>query len=349
MFKKHAARKSSKNPIFILFRLILSLSMFTLLLFGSYSAYKHFSGLDPLKLNPEAVLKQLMGAKTPTQFLTALSSLKIDTSFLGKGGLKTNTNNVSQNNIPQIFQPAPDAKPVFKFMIIADSHTDNLNLKKAITQAKASFSDIAFIIGLGDYTNVGTEDEFKKAKSELDLSSLRYFLVPGDHDQWDCRNRNLPSNCNFKPTFGPTYQTFTFDNFRMILLNNADNYIGMDEEQLKWLSEQLELVKSEGNKGTFVFLHEPLYHPSSDHYMGRVTPDLKLQAKTLTYQLKAGNVKKIFAGDIHYFSEYEEPETKLSMVTIGAITSERNPQAPRFSIVSVYDDGSSKVEDIDIK
>ncbi len=135
----------------------------------------------------------------------------------------------------------------------------------------------------------------------------------------------------------------------MILLNNSDNYLGMEEEQVRWLSEQLEAAKNEGSKGTYIFLHEPLFHPSSDHFMGRVTPQLKLQAKTLTYELKAANVKKIFSGDIHYFSSYEEPETKLPMLTIGSLSTERNPQTPRFAIVSVYEDGLTKVEDIELR
>ncbi|MBI2599986.1 hypothetical protein HYW43_03645 [Candidatus Daviesbacteria bacterium] len=83
--------------------------------------------------------------------------------------------------------------------------------------------------------------------------------------------------------------------------------------------------------------------------MGSVENKLKLQAKSLIFQFKAAGVLKIFAGDIHYFSEYEEPETKLSMVTVGAVGIERNPQSPRFAVVTVMADGSTKVEDAEIK
>ena len=83
--------------------------------------------------------------------------------------------------------------------------------------------------------------------------------------------------------------------------------------------------------------------------MGWVEKDLKMQAGSLIFQLKDAGVLKVFAGDIHFFSEYSEPKTGLSMITIGAVTIERNPQAPRFGVVSVFDDGSTKVEDIDIR
>ena len=82
--------------------------------------------------------------------------------------------------------------------------------------------------------------------------------------------------------------------------------------------------------------------------MGRVEKDLKEQAQSLIYQLKSANVKKVFSGDIHYFSEYEEPVTKLPMTTIGALVAERNPLLPRYAIGYVFEDGSLKVEDVEI-
>lgn len=347
MFRKHNSRRS--NPLFIAFRLILSLSMFLALLAGLYSAYKHFSGLDPLKLDPKAILTEVLAGKIPQQLITVLSSNKLTQDISNQINQKTSSQSkkISTRENLQYENQAVSSKPLFKFLALADSHNDNINLKKAITYAKEKYPDLAFIIGLGDYTDVGTIDELKKAKVELDSSGLRYFVVPGDHDFWDSRNRGLPPNSNFREVFGPSYQSFTFEDFRLILLNNSDNYLGMDEEQLRWL--QIELEKGQESKGIYVFLHEPLYHPSSDHFMGRVTGELKQQAKSLIYQLKEAGVKKVFSGDIHYFSEYEEGETKLSMVTIGAVTTERNPQTPRFAVVWVFENGEIKVEDVEIK
>lgn len=326
MFKKHQGRRST-NILFVIFRMILSLTMFALLLGGIYSAYKHFSGLDPLKLDPKALLTNLIKAKNPEQVLGILSSFKVS---------------------PPTAEPQTSDKSVFKFLILSDSHSDNENLRKAITLAKQRYPDIQFIIGLGDYTEVGTLDELRSAKVELDLSGLRYFLLVGDHDLWDARDKQTDPVINFKQVFGLTYQAFTFNNFKFILLYNSDNYIGIDSEQMKWLEGELEKAKQEKSE-ILVFVHEPLYHPSSDHVMGRVEKDLKQQAERIIFKFKDYSVKKIFAGDIHYFSEYNEPKTNLAMATIGAVTIERNPQAPRFAIVWVFDDGSIKVEDIEIK
>lgn len=329
MFRRHYRRRST-NILFVIFRLGLSVVMFTVLLAGIYSAYKHFSGLDPLKLDPQAAFNQVLGL-LPVGRQVLSRQFRLPVSQPG------------QPNQEQTGSPAL----LFRFLLIADSHNDNANLKKAINQAKAKYPDLKFIIGLGDYSDVGTIDELSSAKAVFDSSSLRYFLIPGDHDLWDCRNRSLPPTSCFQEVFGPTYQSFAFDNFKFLLLDNSDNYKGFDTEQLEWITQELEKAKEEGTKGVLVFVHTPLYHPSSDHVMGWVEKKLKLQAEQMLFQLKdTGITKKVFAGDIHYFSQTSEPKTALPMVTIGAVTPERNPQAPRFGVVSVFEDGSTAVEDV---
>lgn len=338
--RKHKSRSS--NPLFVIFRLILSLIMFTLLLIGGYSAYKHFSGLDPLKIDPGSIVKNFLEAKTPQEFTAILSTIKINNPLKGNENQSSDSGNTKNG-----LNPLEDS--IFKFMIFADSHNDNENLKKVISQVKSKYSDVAFIIGLGDYTDVGTVEELKNAKSVLDSSGLRYFLIAGDHDLWDSRDKGQNPNTNFSKVFGPVYQSFNYNNFKFLLLDNSDNYIGILSEQQTWITEQLSISKNEGLQGVLAFIHEPLYHPSSDHYMGRVEAQLKKQAESLIYELKSAGVKKVFSADIHYFSQYEEPVTKLSMMTVGAVVAERNPQLPRFGIVFVYKDGSTKIEDVEVK
>lgn len=344
MFGRH--KKRHTNTVFVIFRLFLSLVIFGVLIGGMYSAYKHFSGLDPVKLNPQSLISQLVSSNNLDKFLpsfiTTLIAKNSQQDILGQ--LQTQPHIVSQS------QPSPvpqKPKVIFSFMLMADSHSDNVNLAKALKQAQDR-GNLKFIIGLGDYTEVGTLDELKQAKLELDKAGLIYFLVPGDHDLWDSRNRSLSPNENFRQIFGPSYQSFTESTFRLILIYNSDNYRGLDDGQLGWLESELNSASANGEH-ILVFLHEPLFHPSSDHVMGRVEPALKDQAKNLISKLVQYKVKKVFAGDTHYFSEYLEPETKLEMLTVGAITSLRNPQLPRFAIVSAYEDGSTTIEDIEIR
>ncbi|MBI2338358.1 metallophosphoesterase, partial [Candidatus Daviesbacteria bacterium] len=321
----------------VIFRLVLSMVMFVALIGGIYSAYKHFSGLDPLKLDPQAVFGELLAGKIP-QEAKSLSD-QISQKVLGQQNVKEITSGDSKKETnPDAGKENPvkdgsGANLVFKFLLIADSHSDNNDLGKAINQAKEKYPDLKFIIGLGDYTEVGTVEELKNAKKEFDSSSLRYFLIPGDHDLWDCRNRKLAPVACFEEVFGPSYQTFTVENFKFLLLDNSDDYKGIEGGQSNWIERELLKAKEESAKGIFVFVHEPLYHPSSDHIMGKLEKGLKQQARDLMFQLKSAGVKKVFAGDAHFFSEYSEAVTGLPMVTVGAVTIERNPQVPRFAVV----------------
>lgn len=359
MFKKPEYKRSTNIP-FVIFRLLLSIVMFVVLLVGIYSAYKHFTGMDPLKLDFIGTLNRLVAARTPKQLTDALSSFKIDLSQFNLkpktpnkpsdqidpgSGLEIASNNQNLNSDVN----AATANILFRFLLIADSHNDNDNLDKAIKQATSAYPDLKFIIGLGDYTEVGTIEELKNTKAVLDSFALRYFLVPGDHDLWDCRNRNLVAVDCFKEVFGLPYQTFTYDDFKFLLIDNSDNYQGLDSNQLEWIAKELDKAKLEGVKGIIVLMHEPLYHPSSEHVMGSEEKKLKPQANELIFQLKEAGVNKIFAGHTHYFSEYIEPKTQEVMVTIGSASTERNPQVPRFAVVSVFDNGFAKAEDIEIK
>lgn len=345
MFKKHY-QKRSPNILFVIFRLILSLVMFAALLGGIYAAYKHFSGLDPLKLDPQAVLSEILAGKMPKE----LSNLpdQFNKKVLGqKKNTEISLEDSSKEDKPKEVETNSDA--VFKFLLVSDSHNDNDGLAKAISQAVKNYPDLKFIIGLGDYTDTGTIEELKNAKKVFDSSALRYFLIPGDHDLWDCRNRGVaPVSC-FKEVFGPDYQAFTFEGFNFLLLDNSDNYTGFSKEQSEWIAQELEKTKQEKPKGIFAFMHEPLYHPSSDHVMGWVEKSLKPQAGGLIFQLKDAGVAKAFAGDIHYFSDYAEPKTDMPMITVGSSGIQRNPQVPRFAVVTIFEDGSSKVEDIEIR
>lgn len=340
MFGKHKRRSS--NPIFVLFRLFLSLAIFATLVWGIFSAYKHFTGVDPLKVSPTSLLDNVMSLISQQKLLAILSKSNTSKSPQPEEYKLSNTDFKKEPT-----KPIKNAKFVFSFALFADSHNDNKDLKKALDQIKKNYSDIKFIIGLGDYTDIGTMDELKAAKEVLDSSGFRYFVTTGDHDLWDSRDKSFFPTHHFENVFGPAYQSFTQDNFKFIILYNSDNYLGLGETQKKWLTDQLSASKD--NLGVFVFLHEPLFHPSSDHFMGRVTENLKAEAQALIKQLTEAKVKKVFAGDIHYFSEYEEPQSKLQMVTVGAVTLERNLQNPRFAVVSVFDDGSTKVEDVEIK
>ena len=338
MFGRYSKKKSTFLP-FAIFRLLLSLVILAILLVGIYTAYKQFSGFDPAAADPKAVIASFLASGN---FDSLLKLLPFD---LKKEQVVYESKPLELPKEEKINPPQPKkAKLDFTFALIADVHNDNALLKKALQQIK----DVSFIIGLGDYTDVGTAAELQEAKKILDESKVRYFVIAGDHDLWDSRDKQKEPTFNFKQVFGSRWQSFQHQNVAFLLLDNSDNYQGFGEAQINWLSQELEKLKTGDTRLILAFVHEPLTHPSSDHIMGRVEPALKDQAKKVAKILQSGGVKKVFAGDIHFFSQHNDPETSLAMVTVGAVTTQRNPQLPRFALVKVFDDGSLEVEDVEV-
>ncbi len=335
MFRRHYQKKRTFLP-FVVFRLLLSLIIFAILAGGIYTAYKQFSGVDPKGVDIKTLVTGIINTRN---FEPLLKIFSVDVK---------QTQSIIPQNSPKQDSPKKNVNPVFTFALISDSHNENNYLKQTLVKAKTR--NVKFVIGLGDYTEVGTIKELQDAKKEFDETGLRYFVTVGDHDLWDSRDKQKPSLENFQQVFGPSFQAFSFEGVKFLILDNSDNYSGLSEDQFKWLNFELDKTKKDKDlKLILSFLHEPLFHPSSAHTMGWVSSNLKDQAKKLTEILKVGGVKEVFSGDIHYFTRYNDPISGLNMTTIGAVASQRNTQMPRFAIVTINDDYSYNVEDIEIK
>lgn len=347
MFKRHY-QKRSHNILFVIFRTILSMIIFAVLILGAYSAYKQFSGLNPLKLDLKTLALNFVSHHVEQLdyfgLATKLLSVGLKQSQPAKEPGQVSGEQTSTTATPE---PVKNPPVSFKFALFADSHNENYNLKKAINQVKLD-PNVSLIIGLGDYTETGTLSELEKVKQVFDEAKIRYFVTAGDHDLWDSRDKGKLPTENFVKIFGLPYKSFTYQNARFILLYNSDNYFGLGQEQKDWLKNELQRIQGE-DKSIFVMLHEPLYHPSSDRAMGKVTVSLSKEAKELIGILKNAGVKEVFAGDTHFFLRYADPDPGLPMTAVGALASAKNAQNPRFLVVTVYEDGSYKVDDTEVK
>lgn len=332
---------SRSNPILGLFRLLLSLIIMAILAVGLLQAYKAFSGYDPTQMSPKATLKSLLTSQGAYEFAISLltfnpgNSLNKAKQALHPGGVDTNQGSVSSSPLQ------------YRFAIIADSHKDYSSLAKALKQSKDEGAK--FVIGIGDLSDVGTMEELKQTKEQFDLSGLPYYISPGDHDLWDSRDKTNDALTNFREVFGSPYQSFSYNGQRFIMIDNSDNYIGIDELQLQWIEDQLKQLDTTPKKTTFVVSDIPLFHPSSDHVMGKTTEKLKSQAEHLLLIFKKAGVDQIFAADTHFFSEFVEPKNDLKITTVGAVTTDKNPQTPRFVLVDIFEDGSYNIESAEVK
>lgn len=345
-FKGHGDGHRKKSPIANLGRIIISLLVFAVLAIGLLKAYQSFAGIDPLKVDPKAILRSLITSEETYNLIIGMLELSPDKSLERTKALITNQP-LPKDEVGSDTTFKPNAPLSYRFAVIADSHKDTGNLTKALYIAKER--GVKFIVGIGDFSDVGTFDELKAIKMQFDTSGLPYYVTAGDHDLWESREKNLGADANFKQVFGSTYQAFSYANTRIILFYNADNYLGLDGLQLKWIEDEIGNLKNTNAKLVFAVSSTPLYHPSSDHFMGKVTPKLKDQAEHLISIFKKGGVDEVIFADTHFFSRYKEPKNDLKMTTVGAVTSVRNPQTPRFAVVDVYEDGGYNIVETEVK
>ena len=254
--------------------------------------------------------------------------------------------------------------PILRVALVADSHNENDLLGKALRQAQGK--GINFVIGLGDYTNLGTVRELEEARAKFDESKLEYFLTVGDRDGWESRNREEADN--FKEIFGDATRVFDREGIRFVILDNSDIYSGISQEDWQLLEEG-SLDTSVTPNLTFVFAHKTPFHPESKHIMGEDNPAVAVQAERLleilegqrnsevftskesepTFEVYTNPVDGFFSGDLHFFATYLSPSGSVKITTVGAVALERNFQGPRFSVLTVWDDYSWEVEDVEIR
>ncbi len=235
-------------------------------------------------------------------------------------------------------------KPILRFAMVADSENDNELLAKALDQAKGS--GVNFVIGLGDWSSIGTVDQLTAAKAIFDKSGLTYYLTPGDHDLWDSRNRGDDALTNYKQVFGEPSRDFTENGVEFVIVDNSDIYNGIGSGEWQDLNSKFQTPNS---KVTFVFAHKTPFHPQSSHVMGEGSDTIAGQAGDFMKLMEDRHVNGFFSGDMHFFAEYKSPAGNVKITTVGAIDADSNFQGPRFATVTVYNDYSWEVNDIEIR
>ena len=201
------------------------------------------------------------------------------------------------------------------------------------------------MIGLGDWTTVGTQEQLSVTKQVFDSSKLEYYVTAGDHDLWDSRNRGEAALSNFNRTFGSAQHLIEKNGIQIVILDNSDIYKGIPSDSWELLFESLK----KDVKLRFVMAHKTPFHPDSAHIMGQDAQNVKAQAENLLSILEEGQISGFFSGDMHFFAQFKTPKQAVKITTIGAVSSQKNFQGPRFGIVTVYDDYSWKTEDVEIR
>ncbi len=229
-----------------------------------------------------------------------------------------------------------------KIAILSDSESDLKNINEALEKAKENGADM--IIHLGDISQLGVLEDLDNIKVLFEESGLPYYATPGDRDLWAYLYGRYQTVNGFEKVFGKSYQVVEKNGNKFLIINNADEFEGIDDEQWEFIEKNID-------DADFIFLHNPIEFDDSlllSHKgMGQYDEGVEEQRKKLLDMVKKSNVKAVFGGDQHRFTEYKDKEkNNLFYYVIGALNSERNLEDPSFAVLTIYDDGDYYVKKV---
>lgn len=243
---------------------------------------------------------------------------------------------------------------LFKIALLADSEGSWENLEKALARARDLSVNAIFF--LGDLTRWGSKEDLLRGKEVLLKSGITTVIIPGDHDLAASVSAGDEGGKKiFDEVFkdngiqGTLAKEYNIEGYKFIFLDNSANFSPLAKEELSWFEEEV-------RSSDFVILSQPLYHPTNPRIMGIVNGDkvssLYTQGQELLSWIRKSNVKAVISADQHSFSNLSDSDKHaLRHIVIGALVPNsieeiRNPQAPRFGVLEVYNDGTFKVEDV---
>lgn len=236
-----------------------------------------------------------------------------------------------KNQNSPVETPTPTITPIFSvgkssytFAVISDIHSDYNALQKSLEKIKED--RVEFIVVVGDLTTVGNRNELTKVKQILDKNGVNYYAIPGNHDLWSVQGNVNP----YEEVFGAVYQSFEKKGVKFILINNGDGIKGVDEKQSVWIKGQ---INNCPKITCLVFAHMPLNNSITNHIMGEGSPLVASQAANLIKEFNVFKIKELFAGHVHYLSNYTLDGLETN--TDGAIYTNGGTQSPRFLEVDV--------------
>ncbi len=161
--------------------------------------------------------------------------------------------NLTQKNQERILQIQLDDPFHFSFALISDSHTDYSNLTD-ITNHINQDSTLAFLIHVGDFTNLGWVTEYVSTHNILSRLNIPYLTVIGNHDELG------DGKLIYSKMFGSFNYSFVFHDYKFVFLKaNSLANLGTPPD-LDWLEHVL--TGSDLYNLVFVIAHQPPFDPS---------------------------------------------------------------------------------------
>lgn len=131
-------------------------------------------------------------------------------------------------------QPAGDPARPLRFAVVGDVHHSYDELEDAVARLNA-MDGIDFVVQLGDFTHLGTLQEFRLAKDRLDRLRAPYLVTIGNHDMLG------NGGAIFDRMFGLREAAFVHRGTRFVLLdtNSREHGFAAGVPKIEWLSTAL--------------------------------------------------------------------------------------------------------------
>lgn len=356
MLGRKTRSKNHSPHVFLRFiRSVLSIVVLTALVLGVTLGAKELYAVDAMKFGKI------------TSNLLAKLHVTVDEQKAGEIAGKF-AERISQTNLGSGVSTSrpedPSDKSVYaakslalEVAVLSDIHEDTVNLDKALEKIKQRGVKTVFV--LGDLTGFGDVETLEKIKNVFDNSGLTYFVIPGDHDIAQSLNYD-----NFTQVFGTDYGKVELLGYTFGYFGNAANYTPVSTQTVSWLEGEVKNID-------FLLTSQPLYveglnPPFNSIFMGSTSetpadPDLEEKQEVVRDQGKFilnlirenSNVKAVIAGDHHKSSSLQDANrSSLMHYVVGAVSSTLNEypqkvlQSSRFSVLSIFQDGSYEVSDV---
>jgi len=136
----------------------------------------------------------------------------------------------------------------FSFIVLTDTHVEDGNIKDLEKIKTVITPDVKFVTILGDITQNGAEEDFKKVFEFTRTLGVPCYPVIGNHDIYF---GNWPQ---WKKYIGSTrYKVTDGANVTLFILDSANAFIG--KSQVDWLEKELKTAKG----AVFVLTHSDLF------------------------------------------------------------------------------------------
>ena len=126
----------------------------------------------------------------------------------------------------------------------------------------------------------------------------------------------------------------TFDDVSLIIYANGGGNDSTDS-QLDWLRNTLYDASEAGTQSIFLFTAKPFINPYFDQ-------KADIRGKDALNILKGYPVKEVISGNTHIFSRYIDDATGMTITTVGASGSYKNP-LPQFIVLDIYSTGDHDI------